>query len=412
MIIGAGVGGLTLAQGLHRSGIRVSVYERDDGIDSREQGYRIHLSPDGALGMFPCLTPRLKEAITATAGKSSHQITIVSHRLKRLRVIDFGNTAKLPRIGPAGFSAPVDRSTLRQILLGGLSDFVHFSKEFTHYERLDDGRIRAHFSDESWADSSLLIGADGAGSRVRRQFLPEAELRDTGQRIIFGKVLRDDATWPLLPSFVHDGFGAVVGRHGRGMALGLMQYQTRPESITVTVRPRTEIRPSPDYLMWALTMPAERLPAPDDAMRDVSGAELLRIAQALTNDWHADLRALLAASDVTSIAFTPVRIAAPVQPWRTTNVTLLGDAIHAMSPSGGSGANTALRDAGLLSRKLSLADGGDLPLLEALHEYEDEMLDYGFAAVRESERGLAQQANRYALPFRLVEKLTSLTHRS
>jgi 2-polyprenyl-6-methoxyphenol hydroxylase-like FAD-dependent oxidoreductase len=412
IIIGAGVGGLTLAQGLHRSGIPVTVYERDADVDSRGQGYRIHLSADGALGISACLPPRLYEAVVATAGKPSHQITIVSHRLKTLRVVDFGSTSDSPSTAPVGFSAPVDRSTLRQILLGGLGDVVHFDKEFARYERLDDGRIRAHFSNVSSADASLLIGADGAGSRVRRQLLPEAELRDMGQRMIFGKLLLDDATRPLLPSFVHHGFGAVIGKHGRGMALGLMQFQTRPESIIVSVRPRTQLRPAPDYLMWTLTMPTEQLPAPDETMRDLSGAGLLQIAQSLTDEWHDDLRALLAASDEPSIGFTPVRIAAPVPPWETTNITLLGDAIHAMSPSGGSGANTALRDAGLLCQKISFGNSGVLPLLEALHDYEAEMLNYGFEAVRQSERGIAQQVKRFAQPFRLVEKLTNRVHRS
>jgi 2-polyprenyl-6-methoxyphenol hydroxylase-like FAD-dependent oxidoreductase len=74
-------------------------------------------------------------------------------------------------------------------------------------------------------------------------------------------------------------------------------------------------------------------------------------------------------------------------------VTLLGDAIHAMSPARGSGANTALRDAALLAKELAAAARGDKSVVRAIADYEQEMVDYGFAAVRAS----AQAARRGVL---------------
>lgn len=80
-------------------------------------------------------------------------------------------------------------------------------------------------------------------------------------------------------------------------------------------------------------------------------------------------------------------------PWSPSRVTVLGDAIHGMPPAGGNGANTALRDAALLTRQLVRAARGEQPLIEAVGEYETEMRDYGFAAVDEAmktlRRGLA-----------------------
>jgi 2-polyprenyl-6-methoxyphenol hydroxylase-like FAD-dependent oxidoreductase len=73
---------------------------------------------------------------------------------------------------------------------------------------------------------------------------------------------------------------------------------------------------------------------------------------------------------------------APVQPWETSNVTLIGDSIHNMTPMAGIGANTALRDASLLCRKLVRVDRGQAHLLPSVHEYETEMMDYGFKAVK------------------------------
>jgi 2-polyprenyl-6-methoxyphenol hydroxylase-like FAD-dependent oxidoreductase len=79
-------------------------------------------------------------------------------------------------------------------------------------------------------------------------------------------------------------------------------------------------------------------------------------------------------------------------------VTLLGDAIHNMTPMAGIGANTALRDADLLRRQLIAVANGEQELLPALHEYEQRMRDYGFAAVKQSLRNARQagSANRIA----------------
>ncbi|HEX7101818.1 MAG TPA: hypothetical protein VF201_04155 [Nitrolancea sp.] len=136
-------------------------------------------------------------------------------------------------------------------------------------------------------------------------------------------MILNDTTHPLLPPFLLNGFDAVIGEHRRGMALGLMQFQTRPETIPVTVRPKNRLRPSPDYLMWALTLPSEQLPESD--------SDLHNIVQSFTEDWHADLRALLAACDTANIASTSVRLTAPVAPGETTDVTLLSDNVKSLA---------------------------------------------------------------------------------
>jgi 2-polyprenyl-6-methoxyphenol hydroxylase-like FAD-dependent oxidoreductase len=79
----------------------------------------------------------------------------------------------------------------------------------------------------------------------------------------------------------------------------------------------------------------------------------------------------------------PIRVSDPVAAWPPGPVTVLGDAIHAMSPAGGSGANTALRDAALLASRLSSMRGN---LAGAVGGYEKAMLSYGFAAVLASEQ--------------------------
>ena len=74
----------------------------------------------------------------------------------------------------------------------------------------------------------------------------------------------------------------------------------------------------------------------------------------------------------------------PGERWASGPVTLLGDAIHATSPTGGNGANTALRDADLLRRCLINANEGHQDLLTAVNDYEQQMFEYGAEAVRSS----------------------------
>jgi 2-polyprenyl-6-methoxyphenol hydroxylase-like FAD-dependent oxidoreductase len=80
----------------------------------------------------------------------------------------------------------------------------------------------------------------------------------------------------------------------------------------------------------------------------------------------------------------------PIAPWRTERITLLGDAIHSMTPYRGIGANVAIKDAARLKRALVAAHRGERDLIEAIHDYEAGMRDYGFRAVRNSLKAMRQ----------------------
>lgn len=101
-----------------------------------------------------------------------------------------------------------------------------------------------------------------------------------------------------------------------------------------------------------------------------------------------ELLGIVARQDPASVFPVAVRTSVPIGAWETTAVTLLGDAVHVMSPAIGVGANTALRDARVLAARLVQAAQGR-PLAEALRGLDEkEMTGYGFDAVRESaERG-------------------------
>jgi 2-polyprenyl-6-methoxyphenol hydroxylase-like FAD-dependent oxidoreductase len=80
------------------------------------------------------------------------------------------------------------------------------------------------------------------------------------------------------------------------------------------------------------------------------------------------------------------------------NVTLLGDAIHAMTPTLGRGANVAMRDGALLGRELKRVAEGSMALDDALGSYERQMLEYGFAVVREAAEIGQQRMAQNPLP--------------
>ena len=85
-----------------------------------------------------------------------------------------------------------------------------------------------------------------------------------------------------------------------------------------------------------------------------------------------------------------VKSAERIAPWNTGRVTLLGDALHNMTPYRGMGANIALLDADSLRRALLRVYRGESELIPALHGFEAEMIDRGFRAVEGSLKQMKQ----------------------
>ena len=136
-----------------------------------------------------------------------------------------------------------------------------------------------------------------------------------------------------------------------------------------------------DYINWGLSATADKLPA---NVMELRGPELIDAALALTPGWHPNLRRLFELTDPGTCFPVNIWTSVPLEPWQTTNVTLLGDAIHTMTPGRGVGANTALRDAVNLCRQLIAVRDGRQELVAAVREYEARMIEYGFDAVIKS----------------------------
>ncbi|QIS20270.1 FAD-dependent oxidoreductase [Nocardia terpenica] len=380
VIAGGGLGGLALAQGLRRAGIGVAVYEKDPTPQFRNQGYRIRINSEGINALRAVLAPEAFEVFAATAGNPGSRMDAFDHHL-RLR---HGQELPLVESLPGGGHLAVNRMTLRQILLSGLDDAVHYGARLTHYTTARSGAVTAHFADGSSATGDVLIGADGVNSATRQQYLPQARVVDAGLRLLYGKVpFATDEARALVPPELLGLWTTVVGPDRRFVGLAPVQYREPMHQVSARLAPDIALSDDSDYLTCIFGARREQFPCGDDELFAMTGASLRALTLSLLEGWHPRLVEIVSRQDPASIFAVSVRTSVPVAAWETTSVTLLGDAIHVMSPAIGVGANTALRDAQVLAGRLTQAAGGR-PLLEALHAYEQQMLEYGFDAVRES----------------------------
>ncbi|HEY7488886.1 MAG TPA: NAD(P)/FAD-dependent oxidoreductase [Streptosporangiaceae bacterium] len=383
LVIGGGIGGLCLAHGLRRNGVSVAVYERTETRTDWLQGYRIHISPRGARALHDCLPPELWKAFLTTAGTPAAGFGFLTHKLRDLLFLDESLIAGDAR-DAADRHHSISRITLRNVLLSGLDDVLHLGKEFTRYEQAADGTVTAHFADGTSATGDVLVAADGANSRVRQQYLPRAQRIDTGIVAIAGKVPLTDHARAWMPSRLSTSVNNIMPPKDSFMFTAVWEG----DRARLDPPPGVSVDTTQDYVFWAYA--AKRDAYPDGALDTDDGPALRALTQRMIGGWHPDLLHLVAESDPGTVAPVVVRSMAPVPAWKTTTVTLLGDAIHNMTPMAGIGANTALRDADLLCRKLTAADRGEAALLPAIAEYEAAMRDYGFAAVKLSLRNARQ----------------------
>jgi salicylate hydroxylase len=397
IIIGGGIGGLCLAQRLKQADISVAVYERDQSRTARLQGYRIHINPQGSRALYESLPPHLYEIFLATCGKSGKGFNFLTEQLQELLFIGVDDMGNAPEPGPIDSHKSVSRFTLRQVLLAGMEDIVHFNKQFTRYEETPDGNFVAFFEDGTSASCDVLVGADGGQSRVRKQFLPQARRIDTGYRAIQGKTLLTDEVRSLLPKRLFDGPASIIAPHGYGMFIAVQEFQHKPGEIAeigeaINVHPNLLLSDTSNFVGWGFIARQEKFAAQKDP-KVLDGTELKQIVLAMITAWHQRLQHLMREADPSTILFTPIHTSLPVEHWQTKQVTLLGDAIHSMTPARGIGANTALRDAALLGRNLVATHRGEMSLQQAIHDYEVEMIKYGFAAVLSSKKALEQTAS-------------------
>lgn len=342
-IVGAGPGGLALARVLHVNGIDATVYERESSREARGQGGMLDIHSGQRALREAGLIDRF-HALARGEGQD-------------MRLLEPDGTLLLQEDTPddAPSERPeIDRADLRDLLLDSLPEGT---VRWGHaYESADNGLLR--FAGGGSAAYDLLVGADGARSRVRA-LLTDARPAHIGQNVVEIGIPDIDRTHPDLAAMVGRGNYWVLGngislaaqRNGDGrVRIGISFYNTAED--------------------WFAT---SGIPFDDPAAARARLIDLLP-------GWDARFTALIAACDDTvvprSITTLPAGLTWPSAP----DVTLLGDAAHLMPPAG-EGANMALVDGALLGLALA-AHPDDVPA--AVKEYEREMFERTGAAARMS----------------------------
>ncbi|KAK5133107.1 hypothetical protein LTR08_008217 [Meristemomyces frigidus] len=380
LISGAGLASLLLGQSLLRASIPFLIFERDSSISTRAQGYRLRLSTEGLDAIEFALGPDKFQTFWKVCGKTA------GGGLTRLNAVTGSDVAQEAKHGGrpdiadqeakgkpldlgsrGGKIVGIARGEMRRIFYSGCESFVRWSHHVIGYEATSSG-VRAVFADGSKSvEGEMLVGGEGIYSKVARQ-LSQGKLKvfDTGARGIHGQA----------PSTAFKGLGEGVWR---------MADDTKPSGSVFVI---TNVRPGelddPNvHFGWTLGAQPGVVNAPNDNYA-ITGRPAADIAKALTAGWHPRLRPLFDEMAESEAAFWKITCSTPtgVPEWESEpRVTVIGDAVHSMTPAGGIGANTAVRDSALLGRLLSEAGGYADGVTAA---YEKDMRVYASEAVRGS----------------------------
>ena len=336
-IIGAGLGGLVLARVLHVHGIEATVYEAESAPDARRQG--------GLLDIHPWNGQQALEAAGLTEG---FRKLILAGR-ESYRVMDRAGTVllDLPDEG-TGDRPEVPRGELRQLLLDTLpAGTVRWGHKVTGAKALADSRHEVSFDRSATVVANLLVGADGAWSRVRpllSQATPEYFGVCSVETFLFDSDTRHRASAEAVGGgslfALAPGRGLLAHREGGG-----------------TLHSYAQLKKPQDWLADLAD-----LAATDDA---TLAAQLAREF----DDWAPELTALVTASDTPPVLRRIHALPAGHRWNRVPGVTLLGDAAHLRAPNG-EGANLAMQDGAELGQALA-AHPDDVEA--ALAEYEQGM---------------------------------------
>lgn len=382
IVAGGGVGGLCLAQGLVKQGVDVTVYERDATATARGQGYRLRIDRHGTRALRACLPGDLFDLFQATSSRPYPPVGRIYDDQLNLLYTHADPTATVDAETAA---RGVNRLTLRQVLLAGLGDRVRFGAAVTGFEATAEG-VRVRLADGRVDTADLLVGADGLGSAIRTGLAPEAIVLDTGLRAIYGMTPLDDHLESALPGELFSGTSLLQGPQRRTIALGSYQPVLGQQEAVRRYAPYAHVDTVASYLKWVMVAPMEAYPFTEEEFWSARPEWLAAQAREFVRGWHPDLVELVRRGLPKVTTPIAIRAAASLPDWPSGPVTLIGDAIHATTPVGGTGANTALRDAAELCARLSGVSTRD-QLIDAVHGYEIEMRQYGEAAAVSSLRG-------------------------
>ncbi|MDA2806767.1 FAD-dependent oxidoreductase [Nocardiopsis suaedae] len=349
-VVGAGPAGLALARVLHRNGHRAAVFERDPHPRARSQGGTLDLHE--GLGLLALEKAGLLEGFRALARPEG----------QAMRILDTDGTVLRdwrPRPGEEA-NPEIDRGDLRRLLLGPLD--VQWGRAVAHAVPRPGGGALACFADGHREAFDLVVGADGARSRVRAA-VSAAVPHYTGVTMVESGLEDLDRDHPDLARLIGDGS---VAAYGPGRSL---------------VAQRTSGGRAKVYAQF-------RTPQPERTGARGAGpsAERERLLS-LFDGWADPLLELVRRG--TSFVRRPLYTLPASHTWEhVPGVTLLGDAAHLMPPLG-AGANLALLEGAELAEAVAGADPSDPARLDAaMRGFEERMRERAAGWARITTEGL------------------------
>ncbi|MFJ5800502.1 FAD-dependent oxidoreductase [Streptomyces decoyicus] len=352
-IVGAGPGGLTCARVLQRNGVPVTVFDHEASAGARSQGGTLDLHM--TTGQAALRAAGLHEEFTALARPEGQEMRLLDHTATVL----FQHT---PAPGD-GDRPEIDRGELRRLLLDSLApETVRWGSYLRTLHPLGDGRHKAEFDDGHTETFDLVIGADGAWSRVR-PLLSDATPHYTGVTFVEAGFDDADHRHPDIARLVGDGSMWAASANKALIA----QRNSRGH-----LRVYVAFRGSQD---WAL-----------EAGVKVADTEAVRaVLLDAFAEWDDRLLALLRDNDGGFVNRPLFALPVPHTWTHTPGLTLLGDAAHLMSPFSGMGANLAMLDGCELAQALAEHSDQDA----AVRAYEAVMLPRAAEAAEFAALGLA-----------------------